>query len=220
MSLYEDLGVGPDASPEAINAAFRRAAKKHHPDAGGDAEAFGRVQRAALVLRDPAKRARYDSDGTVDDGPSEQPDPALAILASAFASIFSEIEDLAAIDLVAHLRRKLQKERAEADMALRMTGGDLNRVADALKRLSHKGGGKPNVLATMLEERRAGLERQKQLLTERRAAIATALEMATDYTWRADPERAQQRAHDASWIEIGELRMGPSIRRPRFRLDD
>ncbi|MFA7604519.1 MAG: DnaJ domain-containing protein [Novosphingobium sp.] len=58
MSLYDDLGVAPDASARDINAAYRRQAKKHHPDAGGDADQFARINRAAVVLRDPERRDR------------------------------------------------------------------------------------------------------------------------------------------------------------------
>ena len=41
--------------------AFRRLAKVHHPDKGGDAVAFGRIQAAFQVLSDPQKRTVYDT---------------------------------------------------------------------------------------------------------------------------------------------------------------
>lgn len=40
------LGVPRTAIPEAIEAAYRRLRAQHHPDRGGDAEAFMRVQKA------------------------------------------------------------------------------------------------------------------------------------------------------------------------------
>lgn len=64
--LYDTLGVPPDATPEAIKAAYRGKAKQHHPDAGGDAEKFGAIQRAYDVLSDEAKRDRYDKTGSTD----------------------------------------------------------------------------------------------------------------------------------------------------------
>jgi curved DNA-binding protein CbpA len=36
-------------------------AKVHHPDKGGDAVVFGRIQRAFQILSDPQKRAVYDT---------------------------------------------------------------------------------------------------------------------------------------------------------------
>lgn len=66
--LYEVLGLRPDAGAEEIKRAYRRQAREHHPDAGGDAERFKEVTHAYEVLSDPERRARYDRFG--DDGTS------------------------------------------------------------------------------------------------------------------------------------------------------
>jgi molecular chaperone DnaJ len=62
MSHYQTLGVNPDASPEAIKAAYRRLAIETHPDvAGPDSTArFQAVSDAYRVLSDPEARLRYD----------------------------------------------------------------------------------------------------------------------------------------------------------------
>ncbi|MFA9432787.1 molecular chaperone DnaJ [Egicoccus sp. AB-alg2] len=64
--LYELLGVPRDASAEDIKRAYRRQARQHHPDAGGDEDTFKQITHAYQVLSDPQKRARYDRFG--DDG--------------------------------------------------------------------------------------------------------------------------------------------------------
>jgi len=64
--LYEILGVRRDASAEEIKRAYRRKAREHHPDAGGDAELFKELTHAYQVLSDPERRVRYDRFG--DDG--------------------------------------------------------------------------------------------------------------------------------------------------------
>jgi molecular chaperone DnaJ len=64
--LYELLDVPRDAAAEDIKRAYRRKAREHHPDAGGDEETFKQVTHAYQVLGDPEKRARYDRFG--DDG--------------------------------------------------------------------------------------------------------------------------------------------------------
>lgn len=62
--LYEVLGVAKDASQPDITSAYRRLARKWHPDAHGaasDAEArFKRISEAYSVLSDERKRAEYD----------------------------------------------------------------------------------------------------------------------------------------------------------------
>lgn len=40
--------------------AYKESARKHHPDKGGDAEVFAKIQTAFEVLSDPHKRAVYD----------------------------------------------------------------------------------------------------------------------------------------------------------------
>lgn len=50
--LYETLGLRPDAATEEVKRAYRRKAREHHPDAGGDAEVFKEVTRAYEVLSD------------------------------------------------------------------------------------------------------------------------------------------------------------------------
>ena len=50
------LGVAPDAGPGAVREAFRRLARLHHPDHGGDPAAFARIVNAYLVLTRPDPR--------------------------------------------------------------------------------------------------------------------------------------------------------------------
>ena len=61
---YKVLGVSEKAAPEEIKKAYRRLAKRYHPDANpGDtsaSERFKDVGEAYSVLSDPAKRKRYD----------------------------------------------------------------------------------------------------------------------------------------------------------------
>ena len=66
---YEVLGVPRTATADEIKAAFRKLARRHHPDLATAAdreqasERFKAINEAYEVLRDPGKRAKYDELG-------------------------------------------------------------------------------------------------------------------------------------------------------------
>ncbi|HYE62256.1 MAG TPA: DnaJ C-terminal domain-containing protein [Phycisphaerales bacterium] len=63
---YDILGVGRGASADEIKSAYRKLARKYHPDVNKDAEAqkrFTEVQQAYDVLSDEQKRKLYDQFG-------------------------------------------------------------------------------------------------------------------------------------------------------------
>ena len=63
---YEVLGVDKNASEKDIKMAFRRLAKKYHPDVSKEenaAEKFKEAQEAYAILSDPNKRKQYDQFG-------------------------------------------------------------------------------------------------------------------------------------------------------------
>jgi curved DNA-binding protein len=60
---YEVLGVPRDADQDAIRRAYRKLARRYHPDLNSDSEAedrFKELGEAYEVLSDPDKRERYD----------------------------------------------------------------------------------------------------------------------------------------------------------------
>ena len=73
---YETLGIRRDESEAAIRAAYRRLAKRHHPDLNPDKpDALARFQAinaANDLLSDPEKRARFDR-GEIDAEGHERP---------------------------------------------------------------------------------------------------------------------------------------------------
>lgn len=76
QTLYEVLGLKPDASADDIKKAYKRLAQLHHPDKPlGDAETFRRIAYAYGRLIDPGSRLLYDETGREDP----EPDPSAEI---------------------------------------------------------------------------------------------------------------------------------------------
>lgn len=78
---YEILGISKDASDSEIKKAYRRLAKKHHPDSNPNnqeaEQLFKEITESYNVLSDEKKRALYDKfghaafDGSMGDDPEE-----------------------------------------------------------------------------------------------------------------------------------------------------
>jgi len=63
---YKILGVPKNATTEDVKKAYRKLARKHHPDvnkSAGAEKAFKEINEANEVLSDPEKRKRYDTIG-------------------------------------------------------------------------------------------------------------------------------------------------------------
>ena len=80
--LYATLGVARDADSDAIRKAFRKLARKYHPDVNANdpekAEKFKEISFANEVLSDPEKRKTYDEFGVQGLDPNFKPEHARA----------------------------------------------------------------------------------------------------------------------------------------------
>ena len=64
VDYYDTMGVEPDADADEIKRAYRKLARKWHPDVSEEDEAeerFKRLGEAWAVLKDPERRAEYDA---------------------------------------------------------------------------------------------------------------------------------------------------------------
>jgi curved DNA-binding protein len=101
---YASLGLERGASEEDIKKAYRRLARKYHPDVSKEAgaeEKFKEVAEAYQTLKDPEKRAAYDQLGSHPAGQEFNPPPnwQQQYTETPFSS-----EDIDLADLFSHLR--------------------------------------------------------------------------------------------------------------------
>ena len=185
-SLYDILGLPADATTEQINAAYRRAAKAAHPDAGGDVDSFSALQRAVAVLRDPDARAHYDRTG---DAESAVPDP-FALMSSTLCQTFHAVllsaPDILHVDLIQEVRKNLRA----AGTSSRQNGAQqeklIEKMQKALARLTFSASDKPNFIEAMVLSNIAQAETHHVKILLEQENIDAALEYLELYAYETD----------------------------------
>jgi molecular chaperone DnaJ len=65
MNPYEVLKLQRGATSQQIRESYKTLVRTEHPDKGGDAESFKRIQKAYEILKDESKRSFYDATGQI-----------------------------------------------------------------------------------------------------------------------------------------------------------
>ena len=120
---YDILGVERSAEAEEIQKAYRKLARKYHPDVSKDPageEKFKEVAEAYETLKDPEKRAAYDRLGRHRPGQDFQPPPDWG---SQFGDSRFSADDIDLADLFAGLARGRQRAGPETG-EIRIPGQD------------------------------------------------------------------------------------------------
>lgn len=192
MNPYAELDVPPDADQAAIRRAYRHRAQATHPDHGGDAAAFQRAKRASLVLLDPARRAKFDATGTIDE---EVPDNALSdalvaisqVLDVALVQCAQQGRDPATVDLVGQMRAVAAEGKAtirkqKVEVAAHMANSEKLRGRFVLRK--GKEGG--NAIAALLDQRIAAQRATIAKLDHEAAKLDRVMAMLADYSFERD----------------------------------
>lgn len=186
MSLYDDLGVGKDASFDEIRSAYRRRARECHPDLGGDRAEFERIQNAHDVLADAERRARYDQSGDT----SEEPDHRFQELTSVIIAAFDHVLTQAGTkfrehDLIVHTRGVLRGQKRGIAASIETARGELAKLEELVERLKFEGAG-PDILTGTLRQRIRNQEEWIQTAERKIEQIDQAVEYlgAYGFDWR------------------------------------
>ena len=179
---YQALDLDRNAPPEAIRAAYRKKARQHHPDKGGNVAEFQSIQVAYDVLSDPERKARYDQTGETGTGPTLE-SQALSTLSTMMTALMDFPQtNVATLPLVDQLRRMLTADIQKQDMEKAKVMASIDRRREAIKRLS-KG-----PLADLLQGEINQREQMAAKMDEANAIRREAMRMLEDQTYSADAQ--------------------------------
>lgn len=203
MSLYEELGVGPDATDDEIKAAHRRRVKETHPDAGGSRKAFDRVQHAYGILSDGRKRARYDQTGVEGAAATDAAleSQAMSVVAGKMMSCVQGDFDPRYGDLVRAIVTSIAEDREQAKATIAECEAQIARLEQFARRLKRKGDGEDK-LSPMIVAQIGAFRNRIEQVRDALAMFDRAIQLAGEYVYGADKPPPQQAA-PTEWVRMG-----------------
>ena len=195
MNPYEELGVDPKADTPAIKRAYRKRAKKAHPDGGGTQEAFDRLNQAHLVLSDPVRRARFDETGKMEDvTPDIQDQAALQEISGALSAVLADESNIP--DAKAMIIKLLRQKKGQGESQSAPLKRAIARAEKIKKKFKRKGKGE-NVMARMIDWQLSQWKTGADSIAKQIGVLDRAIEIMKDYDFEADPMPEGQSAQSA-----------------------
>jgi hypothetical protein len=181
---YAMLGVERDASEQAIRDAWRTAAKTAHPDTGGDAGHFSRLQTAYELLKDPVRRRIFDDTGYDPDLADPKDLQGAMMLEKLVNDIVLDDREPGSFDPVAAMRRKLSDDILRDRMHILELERHRNRVRQHIDRLGRRP--QTDVLGSMLRARSRSISDAIRKAEGQIEAIERAYDMLAGYAYEIE----------------------------------
>jgi curved DNA-binding protein CbpA len=151
INPYAMLGIERDADGEAVKTAYRKIAKSAHPDSGGDAEQFGRLQACYDLLKDPVRRKVYDDTGYDPQLADVRDLEGVLVLETLINDFILDEREPGSFDPVAAMRRKLSDDIVKSRFHILELERHRSRVRKHLDRLGRRP--QADILGAMLRTR-------------------------------------------------------------------
>lgn len=181
---YVMLGIDRDAGEQAIRSAWRKAAKTSHPDAGGDAEHFGKLQAAYDLLKDPVRRRVYDDTGYDPQLADPKDIEGVLMLEKLVNDIILDEREPGSFDPVAAIRRKLSDDIVKNRFHILELERHRNRVRQHIDRLGRRP--ETDVLGSMLRARSQSITDAIKKAQGQIEAIEHAYQMLEGYSYELE----------------------------------
>jgi curved DNA-binding protein CbpA len=181
---YKMLGVERDADEQAIKLAYRKAAKMAHPDSGGDAEQFSRLQAAFELLKDPVRRRVYDDTGYDPQMADAKDLKGLMMIETLVNDFILDEREPGSFDPVAAMRRKLSDDILKSRFHILELERHRARVRKHLDRLGRKP--ETDVLGSMLRARSQSIADAIKQAETQIEAIEQAYTMLEGYSYEME----------------------------------
>lgn len=205
--LYTVLGINSTADKKLIKSAYRKSAKKNHPDVGGNPEKFALVKKAHDILMDDERRAKYDSTG---DESEKSPDNTLGNIINCISFHFNAVLQECSqsgtsplvVDMVIRIKNKINSSLSENERNLRVIRGILEFDKKMVGRFKKKSKDSDNVMENIISSRISALNINISNIENTIKTHRIALDMIKDFTYKSD-EKPYESAGDRMMRNMG-----------------
>jgi len=167
------LNVGPEATVDEINRAFRHRSKKHHPDKpSGSQEAFVRLQIAHDVLLGKEE-------------PKSDASQAIGEFISAFQTVVGRCKNPLKVDLIKNTKERLEQLKTETNSQVKSVSEDIDMTKGIIERLTCSG--EDNFLLGMLNQHLTAAEQALTSIKLRIENLDNAIIISNNYKYNPDP---------------------------------
>ena len=184
VNPYESLGVASDATKADIKRAWRKLAKEHHPDKGGNEEKFKEIQAAYELLTDDERRKQYDTYGGTDK-PKDTTQRARQTIAQTFTGLLQQSEAHPYIDYVSKMATAFKNQKAQCEEKRSQLKQHVNRCEKLLKKTEGE------LLRGVIQSRLNTCQGQLTQIEEQLEVTAKCLGMLKGCKCGEDVERAR-----------------------------
>lgn len=151
-NLYAILGITKSATLEEIRKAYRRRAKKLHPDHGGSVEAFGELALAYETLSDGGSRAHYDATGKVEPrNPDNLNAAAMEIIYEKLGVVIYGDHELGSFGLARVIEDAIKRDVAELEQHIATQRRAVQRAEQLRSRLKCKSAEQESLMGRLID---------------------------------------------------------------------
>lgn len=189
---YDILGVAPDATSDEIRAAYRKASREAHPDReGGSTTAMTAINTAYDVLKDPARRKRFDETGDTNKVESLEVQAESMVMA-----ILSELmgQELPSLNLIDLAKKSLRNGLKSIDQGLRALDAEEVKTKKIKDRHRVRKEGSKDLFQLLVDTKLASIREARQTAAERKILVEAALALLADYEFLPQEEDAEGEA--------------------------
>lgn len=206
--LYELLGVKKTATVKQVREAYRKKAKKAHPDHGGTQEAFAALKLAHDILIDSERRAKYDITGEVAEKPvNNEMSQVIGILATALEKVLAQIEQRGGepveFEIVNDMKTMIGADLADIETTRKISKALRAKTEKLIGRFGAKTG--ENYLEGIITGKLSAIDTNLRMLDVWEEPIKKALDILTNSTFRSDGQSEQKGYGYGSAYRISDL---------------